>query len=120
MKAIQLTIALLVLALSTTAYAGVTPICYAARVSVTLPAEAAGHNLYMNLYSINGEGTRTHVVAILTQGHTTVEYAVRWPGTWEVDLTMPDGEIVASQIAIPNDGCWSATQAPLYVQTLAD
>lgn len=111
---------ILLLSACSLAVAGTTLICYAARVSVTLPAEAAGYNLYMNLYSINAEGTRQHVVAILTQGHTTVQYAVRWPGTWEADLTMPDGEIVASQIAIPNDGCWSATSAPLYVQTLAD
>lgn len=102
------------------AHAGTVQTCYAARVQVTFPAEAAGHDLFMNLYSLDGTGNWRHVVAYLTQGLTMGEYAVRWPGTWEVRLTMPDGEIVASQIAIPNDGCWSATQAPLYAQSLVD
>lgn len=102
------------------AHAGVTQTCYAARVQVTFPAEAFGHNLFMNLYSLDGEGKWRHVVAYLTQGLSIGEYAVRWSGTWEVRLTLPDGEIVASEIAIPNDGCWSATQAPLYAQSLAD
>ena len=40
--------------------------CYAARVNATLPPETVGQNLVLNLYSINGEGTKTHVVAILS------------------------------------------------------
>lgn len=119
MKAITLTLALL-LFVCVPVYAGTVQTCYAARVQVTYPAEAYGHNLFMNLYSLDGTGNWRHVVAYLTEGLTMGEYAVRWPGTWEVRLTMPDGEIVTSQIAIPNDGCWSATQAPLYAQSLAD
>lgn len=113
-------ITILLLSACAIAHAGTINTCYAARVQVTFPPGAAGQNLFMNLYSINGYGQKVHVVAFLTEGLSIGEYAVRWPGTWEVDLTMPDGEIVASQIVIPATGCWSATNAPLYAQSLAD
>jgi hypothetical protein len=103
-----------------TARAGTIQTCYAARLYVTLPAEAAGHDLFLNLYDFTGDGVKRHVVAVLTRGSLSVGYALHWPATWEVDLTLPDGEIVASQIAIPNDGCWSATQAPIYTLDLSD
>ena len=116
MKAALLLISLLACSI---VQAGTIPSCYTARLYVDLPAEAAGRDLFLNIYYFNGDGVKTHVVTVLTQGHLTAGYAPRWPGTWEVDLTLPDGEIVASQIAIPNDGCWSATQAPIYTLDLS-
>lgn len=104
-----------------TAHAGTVQTCYAARLYVNLPAEAAGHNLYMNLYDFTGDGIKRHVVAVLTQGSLTVGYALHWSDVWEVDLTLPDGEVVTNQIAIPSETqCWSATNAPIYTLNLSD
>jgi hypothetical protein len=101
--------------------ADATNTCYAARLYVSLPEEAAGHNLFLNLYDFTGDGTKRHVVTVLTQGSVTVAYALRYSAIWEVDVTLPDGETVTNQIVIPAETqCWSATNAPIYTLTLSD
>jgi hypothetical protein len=80
MKSLLALLALLVCAI---VHAGTVQTCYAARLYVNLPAEAAGHDLYMNIYYYNGDGVKTHVGAVLTQGHLIAGYAPRWSGTPE-------------------------------------
>jgi hypothetical protein len=103
------------------AFVSATNTCYAARLYVNLPAEAAGHNLHLSLYDFTGDGTKRHVVDVLTQGSLTVEYALHWSDVWEVGLTLADGEIVTGQLTVPAETqCWSATNAPVYVLDLSN
>jgi hypothetical protein len=121
MKTLAPAACLLTLLATAPELASATNTCYAARLEVNLPSEAAGYNLHLSLFDLTGDGTKHHIVDVLTQGSLIVGYSLHWSAVWEVDLTLPDGEVVTNQIAIPNETqCWSATNAPIYTLDLSD